>query len=74
MNVVWKNQVDNKYDVSVESGEDAYKGFLVIRAGEKELHREAVCIGYGARFGPDINDVFVWENRCLEVIDNLPKT
>lgn len=68
---VWKNKVDNKYDVFVESGEDAYKGFLVIKLDDKELLKEETYISYGARFGPDMEDVNIWSDRCIQFIDSL---
>lgn len=70
---VWQNRLDDKYDVFVESKDDGYKGDLVLKEGEKELLREQVTISFGARFGPDIADVAIWEDRCCEFIDNLNK-
>jgi len=71
----WQTRLDNKYDVFVEYGEDdAYHGFLVIKDGEKELLREATHISYGARFGPDMDDVTTWQNRACEIVDALPKS
>jgi len=70
---VWQNKLDNKYDVFVESKNDGYTGDLVIKEGEKELLREQVSVSYGARFGPDIGDIGIWENRCCEFIDSLNK-
>jgi hypothetical protein len=73
MNKIWKSELDGIYDVYVESGDDAYKGVLVIVCGGKELLREPVSISYGAQFGPDASDVSIWENRCIEVIDGTIK-
>jgi hypothetical protein len=68
---VWTNKVDNKYDVFVESGEDGYKGVLVIELDGKELLREETSISYAARFGPDMEDVNIWSDRCISFIDSL---
>ena len=70
---IWKNKVDNKYDVFVESRGDGYSGDLVIKDGDKELLRENVSISFGAGFGPDMEDVSIWEDRCVKFIDNLNK-
>ena len=69
MNIVWKNKLDDKYDVSVERTEQ-YKGELVIKEGDKELTRKPVTMVYDAKFGPDVADVYEWENMCVEFIDN----
>ena len=69
MNIVWKNKLDDKYDVSVERTEP-YKGELVIKEGDKELTRKPVTMVYDAKFGPDVADVYEWENMCVEFIDN----
>jgi len=73
MNKVWKNKVDNKYDVFVESVGDGYSGFLFVMDGTREILKEAVSISYAARFGPDMSDVSQWETRCMEVVDGLNK-
>ena len=49
MNIVWKDQVDKKYDVYVERTEP-YKGELVIKEGDKELTRKPVTMVYDAKF------------------------
>ena len=69
MNIVWKDQVDKKYDVYVERTEP-YKGELVIKEGNKELTRKPVTMVYDAKFGPDAADVYEWENICIDFIDN----
>jgi hypothetical protein len=69
MNIIWKANVDEKYEVYVEQGEP-YKGELVIKDGDKELTRKFVTISYDAKFGPDISDVAEWEALCIDFIDN----
>ena len=67
---IWKNKVDNKYDVFVDS-DKPYHGFLIIKDGDKELFKEETHIAYDARFGPDLNDVYAWESKCIEIIDKI---
>ena len=69
MNIVWKDQVDKKYDVYVERVEP-YKGELVIKEGDKELTHKFVTIAYDAKFGPDHGDVIQWQLDCIDFIDN----
>lgn len=71
MTKIWTNQVDKKYDVYVETGETRYKGFLKIELNGKVLHSEPVDISYGAKFGPDAQDVNDWCNKCIAFVDNL---
>ena len=69
MDIVWKDQVDKKYDVYVERVEP-YKGELVIKEGDKELTHKFVTIAYDAKFGPDVSDVTQWQLDCIDFIDN----
>ena len=71
MNIVWQNKLDNIYDVMMVTDNDDYKGNLIIKKGDVELLKELTTISYGARFGPDVSDVAVWENRCIDFIDKL---
>lgn len=72
MNKVWKSKLDDKYDVFVESSDNKpYEGFLVIKKGKEKLFREKTSISYGAKFGPDIGDIAIWETTCADFIDKL---
>ena len=73
MSKVWENKLDNKYDVMVESDDTGYRGFLIIKEGNTELLREETTISFGARFGPDMGDVMMWETLCAEFIDKRNK-
>lgn len=68
---VWENTVDGGvWKVQVERTGD-YTGVLtVVRASDdKEILREDVGLAYRAVFGPDVDDVAQWQDRCIEVID-----
>lgn len=69
MNIVWKNQLDGKYDTYVERVEP-YKGELVIKDGDTTLTTKSVTLAYDAKFGPDVEDIQQWENMCVDFIDN----
>lgn len=68
--IVWSNQLDNRYDVRVERL-DGHRGELVVMDGDKELLREEVGLLYGAVYGPDIENVDEWEERCAAFVDGL---
>jgi hypothetical protein len=69
MNIIWKSELDNKYQICVEQVEP-YKGELVIKEGDKVLTRMFVPVSYNALFGPDICDVEKWQTMCIDFIDN----
>lgn len=69
--IIWESQLDEIYDCKV-TRIDEYKGKLTMTDQfDRVLFDEEVVLMYGARFGPDISDVALWQNRCVEVIDNL---
>jgi len=71
MNTIWKNKIDNKYDIMVISEGDGYSGRLIIQKDNVELYNEPTSISYGARFGPDFSDVEEWKNKCLTFVDKF---
>jgi len=72
-NVIWENKIDDTYDVFVYSTEETgnYDGFLVIKLGKTTLLKEKTEICCGAKFGPDMEDINIWEKRCIDFIDCL---
>ena len=69
--LVWAGTVDSgSWVVQVWHSGD-YRGQLRIwAAGSSEpFFNEAVGLSYGARFGPDVDDVRAWQERSVEVID-----
>jgi hypothetical protein len=54
----------------IESNE--YRGVLTVRrlADDKEILREEVGLSYGARFGPDVDDVNLWGQMVINTIDH----
>jgi hypothetical protein len=76
--VAWRSRLDDRYLVEVQYAEDnSYQGTLAIfdhLNGDRLVHSEPTGIAYGARFGPDIDDVATWHERAAEVVDNLGAT
>lgn len=73
-------QPQNIWEATVDGGQFACKverinennGTLTVveLISGKELLRESVGLSYGAIFGPDVDDVATWQDRCIEAIDN----
>lgn len=70
MEKIWEAQLDNRYDCTVERL-DAYQGLLKVQDTQENrtLLEEHVSLAYGAQFGPDIDDVRTWEDKCVEIVD-----
>ena len=34
------------------------------------IHTESVLLAYGARFGPDVDDIYAWMERVVDVVDH----
>lgn len=69
MSLIWSNQVDKHYDVSVTRDNDTHSGRLVVRDGEVVLMDKATTISYGAPFGVDAGDESRWCTEAIEVVD-----
>ena len=68
---VWENTVDEgAWRCKVERTGD-YTGVLtVVRVSdEEEILREEVGLSYQAIFGPDVDDVALWQTMCIQAID-----
>jgi hypothetical protein len=73
MSEVWDQTVDDgRFRCYVEQDPDnAYRGELIVLLAETGtvIHAESVGIAYGAPFGPDVDDVGAWQDKCITVID-----
>jgi hypothetical protein len=73
-NEVWKSTLDDRFVCRVTTDERApYKGRLVVRelVTDDLLVDETVDVAYGARFGPDLDDLDKWQRRCEVVADRF---
>lgn len=70
--VVWEQTVDNnEYQCKVVRVDgQTHEGELVVTRDGDVIHREQVGLAYGAIFGPDVEDVATWQDRCIQVIDD----
>lgn len=70
--VVWEQNVDNnEYQCAVKRiAGQTHAGELTVTNDGDVIHREQVGLAYGAIFGPDVDDVATWQDRCIQVIDD----
>ena len=75
MEKIWEAQLDNRYDCQVIRINEAH-GLLTIIDTENQttLLSDEVTLAYGARFGPDVDDVTDWQERCVQAVDGLSRT
>lgn len=73
---VWRTRLDGRYQIEVQRKGD-YEGTLFIWDREKgddapPVYGRAVTLSYQARFGPDVDDVSLWEQIALDFADGKP--
>jgi hypothetical protein len=66
---VWEAMLDDRYDCRVVWTE-SYRGRLTVKdiVDGNILLDEEVGLAYDAQFGPDISDVYLWEDKCVAVV------
>ena len=71
--IVWHAILDHRYLIEVQrTGERTAELFIFDQHNNnQELLRESVPLYYGAPFGPDVEDVCRWEERCANFVDAL---
>lgn len=72
--LVWRTRLDGRYLIEVvrDEGDPDYRAHLRVfdsTEGLRCLLDEEVSLAYGARFGPDIDDVSSWRERVLKLVD-----
>lgn len=72
MELIWESDLDKKYLCQVHRN-NLGGGILTIKYGETLLLEKDVVLSFGAFFGPDVGDVYEWQDMCVEFIDNLEK-
>ena len=71
MESIWFSQLDNRYDCRVTRTDQSH-GLLTVTdtTDQRVLLSEAVELSYGAVYGPDIDDVAEWQDKCVAVVDD----
>lgn len=68
---IWQATLDDQYDCVVTRINEAHGCLTVTDTKEnKVLLSQEVTLSYGAAFGPDVDDVADWEERCVNAVDN----
>ncbi len=71
VSVIWKSRLDNRYDCFVERIDSNYGQLKVLDLQENKLKLDTeVQLSYGAEFGPDIDDVYDWQDMCVRAIES----
>ena len=70
-NIVWESKLDTIYNCQV-TRTDEYKGILKLTNTENDwvLVEQEVGLSYGAKFGPNVDDVAQWQEICIQAVDN----
>lgn len=72
IDVVWHGTIDsNTYSVRVLAIAP-YQGVLTVtRTADNEVIRnEPVGLAFNAQFGPDVDDVRLWQTMAIEAVDH----
>lgn len=72
MEVIWEAKLDDRYDCQVTRINEAH-GHLTVTdtTNQAILLSNEVTLSYGAKFGPDVDDVSDWEIRCVKAVDSI---
>ena len=70
--LIWEATVDNGQYRCEVNRIDGYKGRLTVQdtVTEELILDKEVGLSYGARFGPDLMDVTMWQDMIIEAVDN----
>lgn len=70
MENIWQATLDDRYTCRVDRINEVH-GLLTVKdtIDNRELLSREVTLAYGARFGPDVDDVAQWEDWCVAAVD-----
>lgn len=71
--VIWQQTLDDGAFTMRVMRIDEGTGLLqvFVTEGERKLHEEQVPLAYGARFGPDMDDVAEWQEITIAHVDRF---
>lgn len=67
--IIWEAKLDEIYDCKVVRINDYSCKLTVTNNSGEVLLEETLGLMYGAKFGPDISDIYVWQQKCIAAID-----
>lgn len=70
---VWEAMLDGVWDCRVERTGERRGRLLVSRLDDPVvvILNEETGLSYGAHFGPDVDDVAMWQEKCAAAVDAL---
>lgn len=73
-NLVWQSMLDEVFDCRVTRISDR-QGRLTVTdtKNSADLLDRDVDLSYGAQFGPDVADVGLWQQLCVDAVDRRDK-
>ena len=67
--VVWRNTMDGGKYIATVVRLAPYRGYLTLTRDDKSVLAEEVGIAYDAPFGPDMEDIYIWQGLCTTAAD-----
>jgi hypothetical protein len=68
--LVWESELDGGTYKALVTRTGAKRGHLVLTRGSGLVFERDVYLMYGARSGPDIEDVQLWQRLCVSAADD----
>lgn len=70
---IWHSLLDGRYLIEVQRIDASYGNFLVFDAldNHKELFHQKVPLRFGAAYGPDVEDVYEWQEIGVKFVDGI---
>jgi len=70
-NLIWNSTLDSIYDCEVTRIDERTGLLKVINSESKSvLLEKTVGLSYGSIFGPDVEDVAIWQELAVKAVDS----
>jgi len=74
IDLIWEATLDNQYKCQVIRLNEVHGQLSVVdNKTDNKLLERPVTLSYGARFGPDVDDLYYWQELCVETVDKETK-
>jgi hypothetical protein len=72
-NMVWAAILDKRFKIEVVRTSDNTGQYTIYDSQNNDavLCDEPTYLAYGARFGPDVDDMAQWQNKACEIVDAI---
>lgn len=68
--LIWEAGLDGKYICQVSRVDNTTGNLFIINENEKVIFKEEISLSFRTPFGPDINEIENWKEKCLNFIDS----